>query len=113
MPYLRLKDCRVAALLAMTRNWDGFIWETGVFALCGHFARCCSAPFFKRFVLKTASFSSKPDQICHCEEGAFFAPNAAIFDGTRRHPGTEHGQSCAAKFGLRASEYGCAVKYDL
>ena len=57
------------------------------------FARWCSAPFFKRFVLKTVSFSSKPDQICHCEEGAFFAPDAAIFDGTRRHPGTKRGRA--------------------
>ena len=37
------------------------------------FARCCSAPFFKRFVLKTVSFFSKPYQICHCEEGIFNA----------------------------------------
>ena len=37
------------------------------------FARRRSALFFKRFVLKTASFSSKPDQICHCEEGIFNA----------------------------------------
>ena len=75
----------------MTRNWDGFIWETGVFLLCGLSARRRSAPFFKRFVLKTVSFFSKPYQICHCEEGAFFAPDAAIFDGTRRHHGTKHG----------------------
>ena len=40
-------------------------------------------------------------------------PDAAIFDGTRRIPGTKHGQRCTVKFGLRASEYGCAVKYDL
>ena len=55
---------------------------------------------FKRFVLETVSFSSKPYQICHCEEGAFFAPDVAIFDGTRRYPGTRHGQSCAVKYDL-------------
>ena len=37
-------------------------------------------------------------------------PDAAIFDGTRRHPGTKHGQRCAVKFGLRPSERCCARK---
>ena len=30
-------------------------------------------------------------QICHCEEGAFFAPEAAIFNGTICHPETKYG----------------------
>ena len=30
--------------------------------------------------------------LCHCEEGAF-APDAAIFDGTKRHPGARHGKA--------------------
>ena len=64
-----------------------------LFALCGLSARRRSAPFFKRFVLKTVSYSSKPYQICHCEEGAFFTLDAAIFDGTRRHFGTRHGKA--------------------
>ena len=44
------------------------------------FARCRSATSFKRFVPEIVSFSRKTGQICHCEEGAFFAPDAAIFN---------------------------------
>ena len=72
MPYLWLKDCHVAALLAMTQNWNVFIWKTDVFHFLRlFFARCCSAPFFKRFVPEIVSFSRKTHQNCHCEEGAF------------------------------------------
>ena len=59
------------------------------------FARCCSAPFFKRFVPEIAPFSRKTHQICHCEEGAALAPDAAIFYGTICHPGTNYG--CAGQ----------------
>ena len=43
---------------------------------------------FKRFVPEIALFSRKTYQICHCEEGAFFAPDAAIFNEAICHPGT-------------------------
>ena len=43
---------------------------------------------FKRFVSEIVPFSRKTDQICHCEEGAFFAPDAAIFDDAICHPET-------------------------
>ena len=48
---------------------------------------------FKRFVPENAPFSRKTHQICHCEEGAALAPDAAIFDGTICHPGTRHGKA--------------------
>ena len=81
MPRRSLKDCHVAALLAMTQNWGVFIWKTDVFCFMrSFFARCRSAPFFKRFVPEIAPFSRKTNQICHCEEGAAFAPDAAIFN---------------------------------
>ena len=64
-------------------NLKCFIWETDVFRFMrSFFARYRSASFFKRFVLKIVPFSRKTNQICHCEEGAAFAPDAAIFDET-------------------------------
>ena len=35
-------------------------------------------------------FFSNTYQFCHCEEGAFFAPDAAILNAAIRHPGTKH-----------------------
>ena len=43
----------------------------------------------KLIVLKTVSFFNKTSQSCHCEEQS----DAAIFDGTNRHPGTKHGKT--------------------
>ena len=69
-----------------------FCLENGRFSFLRlFFARCRSAPFFKRFVPEIAPFSRKTDQIYHCEEGAFFAPDAAIFDDAICHPETEYG----------------------
>ena len=59
------------------------------------FARCRSASFFKRFVSEIAPFSRKTYQSCHCEEGAAFAPDAAIFNETICHPVTNYG--CAER----------------
>ena len=61
----------------MTRNWDGFIWGTGVFALCGLSARRRSAPFFKRFVLKSVSLG-KPPGGCSCPESAAGRKKSAV-----------------------------------
>ena len=65
----------------MTQNWGVFVWKTdGFHFLRSFFARCRSASSFKRFVSEIVPFSCKTDQICHCEEGAAFAPDAAIFN---------------------------------
>jgi len=75
----RLKSTsRFCTNLAMTRNWDGFVWKTDVFCLMRPFCAVLlrivflnvSSSFFKRFVPKTVLFSNKTYQICHCEEGA-------------------------------------------
>ena len=96
MPRRSLKDCHVAALLAMTQNWNVFIWITNVLHFLRlFFVRYCSAPFFKCFIPEIAPFSRKTHQICHCEEGAILAPDAAFFDGTICHPGTNYG--CAGR----------------
>ena len=39
MPYLRLSDCHVAGLLAMTRKLGRFCLKTDVFYFCGYFLR--------------------------------------------------------------------------
>ena len=70
--------------LAMTHNWHVFVWEADVFR--------CMRPFSASI---NASFSSKTCQFCHCEEGAFFAPDAAIFKPEAWHPITKHGGSLA------------------
>ena len=57
------------------------------------FARCRSASFFKRSVPEIVPFSRKTCQICHCEEGAIFMPDAAIFDDAICHPGTKCGRA--------------------
>jgi len=33
----------------MTRNWDGFIWKTDVFLLCGHFCAETLRTVFQAF----------------------------------------------------------------
>ena len=78
----------------MTQNWNVFIWITNVLHFLRlFFARCCSAPFFKRFVPEIVPFFRKTHQICHCEEGAFFAPDAAILNETICHPVTKYGRA--------------------
>ena len=48
---------------------------------------------FNRFVPEIVPFSRKTHQICHCEEGAAFAPDAAILNGTICHPVTNYGRA--------------------
>ena len=69
------------ATAAMTPKRGVFVWKTDVFCFMrSFFARCRSASSFKRFVPEIVPFPRKTDQICHCEEGAVFAPDAAIFN---------------------------------
>ena len=46
---------------------------------------------FQTFIPEIVPFSRKTHQICHCEEGAIFAPDAAIFNGTICHPEANYG----------------------
>ena len=74
----------------MTPNRGVFVWKTDVFLFYA-VVFCAVSPRilpFKRFVPEIAPFSRKTDQICHCEEGAIFAPDAAIFNEAICHPGT-------------------------
>ena len=48
---------------------------------------------FQTFIPEIVPFSRKTHQICHCEEGAIFAPDAAIFDGSICHPETNYGRA--------------------
>ena len=63
--------------LAMTQNWDGFIWKTGVFLLCSHFCAVLPRTVFKRFVLKTVSLG-KPPGGCSCPESAAGRNKSAV-----------------------------------
>ena len=59
MPCLWLKDCHVAALLAMTQIWSVLVWKTDVLHFLRlFFVRCCSAPFFKRSFRKSFRFQT-------------------------------------------------------
>ena len=84
-------------------------------AICGHFlrgiaSRCLSNVSFR----KSFRFPAKPTDFVIARR-AFSMPDAAILNGTKRHPGTRHGKACAmiyshrlrgraVKFALRASE---------
>ena len=59
-------------------NLERFSLENGRFSFLRLFLRSIAPQNLKLFVLETVLFSSKTYQICHCEEGAFFAPDAAI-----------------------------------
>ena len=102
MPCLKLSDCHVAALLAMTQNWNVFIWKTDVFHFLRlFFARCRFASSFKRSFRKSFRFQTFRSRNCSVfpqnspdlslRGGRIFAPDAAIFDETICHPGTNYG----------------------
>ena len=86
--------------LAMTRKSGRFCLKTDVFTLCALFARYRSASFFKRFVPEIVPFSNvsfrklfrfpaKPTRFVIARRAR--APDAAIFDETICHPGTNYG----------------------
>ena len=105
MPYLWLKDCHVAALLAMT-NLERFYLGNGRFCFMRPFCavlprivfqtfRSGNCSVFDRFIPKTVPFSSKTDQICHCEErqrrgnlkrNDLPSRNEIWLDGTKQNP---------------------------
>ena len=59
-----------------------------------------SATDFKHFSNKNGRFSVKTYHFCVIARRAqFFAPDAAIFNGTKRHPGTKFGET--ARSGMR------------
>ena len=90
MPCLKLSDCHVAALLAMTPKRGVFVWKTDAFLFMrSFFARCCSAPFFKRFVPEIVPFPRKPTRFVIARRAR--APDAAIFNETICHPVTNYG----------------------
>ena len=74
MPYLWLKDCHVATLLAMTQNRGVFVWKRMFCAICGHFLRSIALHRLSNVSFrKSFRFFSKTDRFCHCEEGIFNA----------------------------------------
>ena len=93
--------------LAMTPNRGVFVLKTDDFLFYAvvfgavslrivfQTFRSGNCSVFNRFVPEIAPISRKTHQICHCEEGAFFAPDAAIFNETICHPGTNYG--CAGR----------------
>ena len=89
MPYLRLSDCHVAALLAMTPKRGVFIWKTDVFHFCGYFLRGI-APHRLSNVLfrKLFRFPAKPISIVIARRAR--APDAAIFNEAICHSVTKY-----------------------
>jgi hypothetical protein len=72
MPRRSLKDCHVAALLAMTQNWNVFVWKTDVFCFMrSFFARCCSAPFSNVSFRKLLRFPAKPTRFVIARRAQF------------------------------------------
>ena len=72
---------------------ERFNLDNGRFSIFAVIFACCrSASFFKHFVSEIVPISRKTNQFCHCEEGAIFAPDAAIFNESICHPGTKYGR---------------------
>ena len=91
MPYLWLKDCHVAALLAMTQNRGVFVWKRMFCAICGHFLRSVAALRLSNVSFrKSFRFSAKPTDHVIARR-AFSMPDAAILKLKAWHPGTKHG----------------------
>ena len=91
MPCLWLKDCHVAALLAMTQNRGVLIWKTDVFHFLRlFFAQYRSASSFKRVSFrKLLRFPAKPTRFVIARRAR--APDAAIFNEAICHSETKYG----------------------
>ena len=63
------------------------------------FLRCPAGTDLNLFVPKIAPFSSKPISFVIARRAR--APDAAILNGTRRHPGTKHGKARAMIYSRR------------
>ena len=91
--------------LAMTQNWNVFVWKTDVFlfyavAFCAVSLRIVFQAFISEIVpfsivsfRKLLRFPAKPTRFVIARRAR--APDAAIFDGTICHPGTNYG--CAER----------------
>ena len=94
----------------MTRNWDGFIWGTGVFALCGHFCAETLRTVFQAFRSENRFVFQQTLSDLSLRGGRVRPTRQSL---TERDGIPERGTA-----GLRneihpLAECGCAVKYDL
>ena len=75
--------------LAMTRNWNGFVWKTDVFHFCGYFLRSVAPHRLSNVSFrKLLRFSAKPSKFVIARRAP--APDAAIFNETICYPGTNY-----------------------
>ena len=72
-------------------NLERFCFGNGRFCFMRPFCAVLPRIVFQTFRFKNCSIFRKTYQICHCEEGANFAPDAAILNGTICHSGTKYG----------------------
>ena len=79
----------------MTQNRGRFCSKRMFCAICGHFLRSVAAHRLSNVSFrKSFRFPAKPTDFVIARR-AFSMPDAAICNGTRRHPGTRHGKACA------------------
>ena len=77
--------------LAMTQNWSVFVWKTDAFCCMRSFLRGVASYRFSNISFqKLLCFSERPTKFVIARRAR--APDAAIFNGTRRNPGTKRGR---------------------
>ena len=74
MPYLWLKDCHVATLLAMTQNRGVFVWKRMFCAICGHFCAVSLCVVFQTFRSENRSVFQQNLPILSLRGGHFQCP---------------------------------------
>ena len=75
----------------MTRNWSVFIWKTDAFCCMRSFLRGVASRRFSNISFrKLPRLSARPTKFVIARRAR--APDAAIFNGTRRNPGTRRGR---------------------
>ena len=93
-----------------TESGAFFVWKRMFCTICGHFLRGIASHRVSNVSFrKSIRFPAKPTDFVIARR-TFSMPNAAILNGTKRHPGTRHGKACAMIYSH--SLYGRTVKYD-
>ena len=107
---LALRLPRPQSGLAMTQNWSVFIWKTDAFCCMRSFLRGVASYRFSNISFrKLPRFSERPTKFVIARRAR--APDAAIFNGTRRNPGTRRGKPyiiCGAYIArISSRSHGC------
>ena len=107
---LALRLPRPQGGLAMTQNWSVFVWKTDAFCCMRSFLRGVASYRFSNISFrKLPRFPARPTKFVIARRAR--APDAAIFNGARRNPGTRRGRpyiTCGAYITrISSRSHGC------